>query len=1093
MEKKENIVIGFGRFQPPTAGHHEMAQTIQSLAELGDANHAIFTFQSHGDAKNPLPPDVKLKHMRTVLDTGNVFQHPDIRVPGDVFQLLHNQGFKRIILVAGGSRAAEYEKFRKYFGKRTTSAKTGKVLDLSNIRPEDFNVHRIDRDADSDTGGTDIHPHMIDPKTGKMKLEFVSGSRMRASVNDTVHNFMRSLPHHVTLDQARELQADLQKHMKQLGLNEEVSAVTRLKLARAAKRTASRRKIVRRSRAKRRRNLNQLKKRAKNEIISQLRKKLTGKRNWKNVPYSQRVNVDRNLNRKKKLLNVMVKRIMPEVIRGEGERLRNLNNSFNPIVGSFFSNYLTEKKQENRQPPDQAQKARTRRKNTNNQRNTRGRSEEKIKSGNIRGEVYVIKNKKTGDIEIVDKKSLNKKNHDIIVDAKDASKGAIGEYLKQPGFVNTITSIRIFGKKVKDAGDSKSKGESPSKPEKIKEKKSKAKNKAQPKTQPKTQAPKAEPLPMPNMTVDREWSMPKGKQQRGFKAADQEFAVVANLEYLLNRKTPEDLIKEGKISEDDHKLMLNNQNLQQSALRAAQNLIKTLNLAPGKHKFFATGRMRQQLSESFRAVGASDTTMKSDIVIMNEDGSYLGVSVKYGSSQIGSPKDKELTGVMNHAWEKTKEKMSKQCKNHTRNFIDEKLKDMAQGIKLPGTVGAIKKNVGGYAQSNPRLKKQVEGAIKANKNMQKDWDKLMEICTEFTDAVTRELLTAEGKFSGTFTQEIFEKTGKKVNAGIASHVLSISEDGRASSLDVIDGNMLKKIKPDLKFYIAMKTTDCGNSAQMKFYKTDFKPKLLDAAKKGDKKGFERLVKIAQAEFKKQGVVPPKFTKDDINKFAEQARDGTVANALKFKKHCSKSAFRVGKPGESGEEEIEESIVTCFIKRYTLNEEIATTSITGDPVYTDEDLDLTNINPDPEDVDADAWLEYTREYINGDLFKFLEFMGLDFDQMTTSEVNFGDIFTNPQSSRTNLIFINGQPKYIPVFDGSDMNEDRDYKSEYKNYHSKPKQRANRSKRVLARRLMMKLGKVHKGDGKDVDHKDGNPQNNGKSNLRVRDKSENRADN
>ena len=42
-------------------------------------------------------------------------------------------------------------------------------------------------------------------------------------------------------------------------------------------------------------------------------------------------------------------------------------------------------------------------------------------------------------------------------------------------------------------------------------------------------------------------------------------------------------------------------------------------------------------------------------------------------------------------------------------------------------------------------------------------------------------------------------------------------------------------------------------------------------------------------------------------------------------------------------------------------------------------------------------------------------------------------------------------------------------------------------------MQKLGKVKKGDGNDVDHKDGNPKNNSRSNLRVRDKSSNRADN
>ena len=69
--------------------------------------------------------------------------------------------------------------------------------------------------------------------------------------------------------------------------------------------------------------------------------------------------------------------------------------------------------------------------------------------------------------------------------------------------------------------------------------------------------------------------------------------------------------------------------------------------------------------------------------------------------------------------------------------------------------------------------------------------------------------------------------------------------------------------------------------------------------------------------------------------------------------------------------------------------------------------------------------------------------------------------------------------------------RDYKKEYQDYHSKPEQRANRSKRVLARRKLEKEGKVCKGDGMDVDHKDGNPQNNSDENLRVMSASKNRS--
>jgi hypothetical protein len=70
----------------------------------------------------------------------------------------------------------------------------------------------------------------------------------------------------------------------------------------------------------------------------------------------------------------------------------------------------------------------------------------------------------------------------------------------------------------------------------------------------------------------------------------------------------------------------------------------------------------------------------------------------------------------------------------------------------------------------------------------------------------------------------------------------------------------------------------------------------------------------------------------------------------------------------------------------------------------------------------------------------------------------------------------------------MTKPRDYKKEYATYHGKPAQIAARSSRNKAVR---KLGREGAGDGKDVDHKDGNPKNNKRSNLRVISKSTNRS--
>ena len=65
-----------------------------------------------------------------------------------------------------------------------------------------------------------------------------------------------------------------------------------------------------------------------------------------------------------------------------------------------------------------------------------------------------------------------------------------------------------------------------------------------------------------------------------------------------------------------------------------------------------------------------------------------------------------------------------------------------------------------------------------------------------------------------------------------------------------------------------------------------------------------------------------------------------------------------------------------------------------------------------------------------------------------------------------------------------------------FNSSEEQKKRRAQRNTARRRMEKAGKVSKGDGKDVDHKKHKARgklDNSPSNLRVMDKSKNRAKN
>lgn len=66
-----------------------------------------------------------------------------------------------------------------------------------------------------------------------------------------------------------------------------------------------------------------------------------------------------------------------------------------------------------------------------------------------------------------------------------------------------------------------------------------------------------------------------------------------------------------------------------------------------------------------------------------------------------------------------------------------------------------------------------------------------------------------------------------------------------------------------------------------------------------------------------------------------------------------------------------------------------------------------------------------------------------------------------------------------------------KHEYDKFQSSAKAKAERSARNSARRKAEQAGRVHKGDGKDVDHIRGVGAGNGAGNLRVMSSSANRG--
>lgn len=63
---------------------------------------------------------------------------------------------------------------------------------------------------------------------------------------------------------------------------------------------------------------------------------------------------------------------------------------------------------------------------------------------------------------------------------------------------------------------------------------------------------------------------------------------------------------------------------------------------------------------------------------------------------------------------------------------------------------------------------------------------------------------------------------------------------------------------------------------------------------------------------------------------------------------------------------------------------------------------------------------------------------------------------------------------------------------KRYNAKPEQKKRRAQRNKTRRLLEREGRVHKGDGNDIDHKNHNTNDLSASNLQVQPKRVNRKD-
>jgi hypothetical protein len=108
-------------------------------------------------------------------------------------------------------------------------------------------------------------------------------------------------------------------------LTEVVSAETRVKLARAARRTAKRRAVSSKLHRKKPAKSSTLKKRTYEQIKNNLRKRVGGK-NWKSLAYSTRERIDKTLKKRTPAIKKMAKKLITSAKKKENQRIQKIKS-----------------------------------------------------------------------------------------------------------------------------------------------------------------------------------------------------------------------------------------------------------------------------------------------------------------------------------------------------------------------------------------------------------------------------------------------------------------------------------------------------------------------------------------------------------------------------------------------------------------------------------------------------------------------------------------------------------------------------------------------------------------------------------------------
>lgn len=139
---EKHAAFCFGRMNPPTIGHGQLIDTVESAAQGGD--YFIFVSQSQDSKKNPLDYKTKVQFLKALFpqQASHIIYDPKLKTIMQVAQWLYDAGYRTVTFAAGSDRLPSFKKLlEQYNGVQRADGYYKFILNF---------VSSGDRDPDAD-------------------------------------------------------------------------------------------------------------------------------------------------------------------------------------------------------------------------------------------------------------------------------------------------------------------------------------------------------------------------------------------------------------------------------------------------------------------------------------------------------------------------------------------------------------------------------------------------------------------------------------------------------------------------------------------------------------------------------------------------------------------------------------------------------------------------------------------------------------------------------------------------------------------------------------------------------------------------------